>query len=658
MCGIAGLFNFKLNTIDDKKNDIKKMLYSIRHRGPDETGVYVNESVALGSVRLSIVDLSSGKQPLSDSSNQYWIVYNGEIFNYIDLRNDLIKKGFYFKTKSDTEVVLQMYIAYGEQCLKYLNGQFSFCIFDKHRNELFIARDRVGIRPFFYWFENNEFAFCSEIKGLFTLKFIPKKFNNKSLSQVFTFWTTISPNTVFKDINELPPGNFMKVNSSGVKTFNYWNIDDASHYNSYNGNFDSAIQELDYLLTDSVKLQMKADVNVGAYLSGGLDSSVTTSIIHKINPEQLKTFSIGFKDKQYDETFYQQEASKYFNTKHISIQCTPSDIAENFPNTIWHSEFPLLRTSPTPMYLLSKIVRENNLKVVITGEGADEYLAGYNIFKEAKIRRFWAKYPNSTIRPKLLSKLYPYLPMMKDSNITSLKMFFGYQLTNTNNNLYSHQLRWHNTSRIKSFFSNELNKSIIDFDDYLALNDSLPIQFNQFSDLAKSQYLESTIFMSGYLLSSQGDRMAMANSVEGRYPFLDHRVIEFCNSLPDNFKLNGLNEKYILKKLSVNKIPTSITNRPKHPYRAPIVSSFLLPNSPDYIQELLSENMISQFEIFDSLKVSKFISKLKMQQSISEIDEMAFAGILSTQLLYKMFIKDEIQVDVNSLNNLHVFIDA
>ncbi|MDP2338135.1 MAG: asparagine synthase (glutamine-hydrolyzing), partial [Bacteroidota bacterium] len=552
---------------------MKKMLSLIRHRGPDESGVYLDQNLGIGSVRLSIIDLSSGQQPMSDETGRYWIVYNGEIFNYPELRSELVKKGIRFKTTSDTEVVVQMYAMYGEECLNHFNGQFAFCIWDKHKKELFLARDRVGIRPLFYWYQNESFAFCSEIKGLFSLDQVERAISSESLSQIFTLWTTISPNTPFKNIFELQPGHFMCMNSNGILIQKYWSMNFPLKKDIQVNSFSDSIEELDKLLHDAVKIRLRADVPVGAYLSGGLDSSVTTAYIKDINPDVLNTFSIGFKDKAYDETAYQLEAAKFFGTNHTAFSCTSEELAESFAETIWHTEFPILRTSPTPMFLLSKKVRENNIKVVITGEGADEFLGGYNIFKEAKIRRFWANEPNSTARPRLLTKLYPYIPLLRESPDLALKMFFGYKLNETENPFYSHLLRWHNTSRIKSFLANGFASSINGYDPISGIYQTLPESFNGWSDLAKSQYLEVTIFMSGYLLSSQGDRMAMGNSVEGRYPFLDYRVIEFCSKLPDNQKLNCLNEKFILKKLSVGKIPNSITNRPKQAYRAPITSS-------------------------------------------------------------------------------------
>ncbi len=658
MCGIAGAYNYHSPTEPSMEIILKKMLSTIHHRGPDESGIYLGENLGLGSVRLSIMDLHTGQQPMCDQSGNYWIVYNGEIFNYIELRKELEKKGIRFKTECDTEVVVQMYAIHGEKCLQFFNGQFSFCIWNKKKQELFLARDRVGIRPLFYWAQNNAFAFCSEIKGLFTLKKIERAIKPESLAQIFTFWTTISPNTPFENIYELPPGHQMTVSSSGIQIKKYWSHHFPGENDVYSGSFETAVEELRHLLKDAVNIRLRADVPVAAYLSGGLDSSVTTAMIHEINPSVLNTFSIGFKDKIFDESPYQTEASKYFNTNHEAFECTSKDIADYFEKTVWHSEFPILRTSPTPMYMLSKKVRERNIKVVITGEGADEFLCGYNLFKEAKVRRFWANQSNSTWRPKLLQRLYPYLPSMKGSSNISLKMFFGYKLEETSNPLYSHLLRWHNTSRIKSFFSNDMASGLNGYHPMEELCPLLPPEMEDWTGLAKSQYLEATIFMSQYLLSSQGDRMAMGNSVEGRYPFLDYRVIEFCNKLPDRFKLNCLNEKFILKMMSAGKIPASITQRAKQPYRAPIGDSFSGMAAPEYVKEITSEKTVASFGLFDPQKVKTLFNKINSQKDTSEVSQMAVAGIVSSQLLYKMFIRDPIIPQLEKLSNLRIIQDA
>lgn len=660
MCGIAGLFNYHSEAEPAINASVKKMLALIKHRGPDESGIYLNHNVAIGSVRLSIVDLLTGRQPLSDESGNYWIVYNGEIFNHLELRDDLIKKGIKLKTHCDTEIVVQMFALYGERCLNFFNGQFAFCIWDKKKQQLFLARDRVGIRPLFYWSKNGAFAFCSEIKGLFSLDKINRELDPKNISQIFTYWTTITPATPFKDIHELQPGHYMYVNSDGIKVKKYWQLDFLSSTDTPNSDINKSTHELYDLLYDAVKIRLRADVPVGAYLSGGLDSSVTTSLIKEIAPDVLNTFSIGFSEKAYDETNYQLEAAKYFKTNHTAIKCTTEEIADNFAQTIWHTEYPILRTSPTPMFLLSKKVRENNIKVVITGEGADEFLAGYNIFKEAKIRRFWANFPNSKIRPKLLAKLYPYILNISESSDLALKMFFGYKLSETDHPYYSHLLRWNNTSRIKSFLSNDF-ASTNGYDASKAYDDIkelIPYNFDTWSDLGKSQYLEASIFMSGYLLSSQGDRMAMGNSVEGRYPFLDYRVIEYCSKLPDNFKLNSLNEKFILKKISKGRIPDSISKRPKQAYRAPIAAAFCNSDAPEYILEMLSEDKIKSYGIFDPQKVKSLITNSRNQNIMSEIDQMAITGILSTQLLYMMFVEKHIHSDVSLLNNFKIINDT
>ncbi|MEO6682741.1 MAG: asparagine synthase (glutamine-hydrolyzing) [Ginsengibacter sp.] len=655
MCGIAGVYNCQTANSKQLELKVKGMLSVIQHRGPDESGLYIGNNSAIGAVRLSIKDIKNGHQPLSDQSGNYWIVYNGEIFNDDELRSIILNKGIQLKTRCDTEIVVQMYALFGADCLKYFNGQFAFCIYNKVSKELFFARDRMGIRPLFYSSSKDSFAFCSEIKGLFTLDHIKREICAESLAQIFTFWTTISPHTPFENIYELPPGHYMVVNSNKIQIKKYYSLDFTTNsQHRLPDNLTDKIEELDHILKDAVNIRLKADVQVGAYLSGGLDSSITTSYINDYNPGILNTFSIGFRDSQYDESEYQLLASKHFKSNHSIFLCSSSDIAEQFPKTIWHTEFPILRTSPTPMLLLSKRVRESNIKVIITGEGADEMFGGYNIFKENKLRRFWANQPDSLVRPQLLSRIYPYLPNLKSKNNLAAKMFFGYKLADTSNPFYSHLIRWHNTSRIKALLSDHILEKIKKYDPFEELQTTLPYNFMRWSDLSKSQYLESSIFMSNYLLSSQGDRVAMGNSVEGRYPFLDYRVMEFAGNLRDNFKLNCLNEKFILKKLGIGKIPDHIRNRPKQPYRAPITESFFHKNAPEYISEILSDKQLDQFGIFNSTKVNKLIFKIKSQDYVSEIDQMSITGILSTQLLYKFFISVSILKKIDTLKNINI----
>jgi asparagine synthase (glutamine-hydrolysing) len=635
MCGVAGILNYTQKTGSDIVN---RMLSRINHRGPDESGIYSGDEVAMGSVRLSIIDIASGQQPLSDSTGRYWIVYNGELFNYIELREDLIKKGFDFKTKSDTEVIVQLYACYGKKGLTMMNGQFVFAIWDKVEKELFLARDRVGIRPLFYHFRNGIFTFGSEIKAIFEHPFVSRDLDFKVLSQVFTFWAPLSPKSVFKDVFELSPGHCMVINRKGIRIEKYWELD-YSNKRSFK-NIEEAADEFNSLFYDAVKIRLRADVEVAAYLSGGIDSTVTTAYIKQIEPSVLHTFSIGFQENEFDETKFQKEASKYLNTEHKAFTCTSQEIARDFPDVIWHSEVPIMRTAPVPMFQLSRMVRENNIKVVITGEGADEMLAGYGIFKETAIRHFWSKYPNSKIRPLLLKKLYPYIPQIQNASPLMLKLFYGFKLEDTQNPYYSHLLRWNNAAHIRKHFNQDIIRSLDGYDPVSDVAEMLPENFNGWSALDKAQWIEASVFMSGYLLSSQGDRMAMGNSVEGRYPFLDHRIIEFCSALPPDFKLKGLQEKYLLKRAVRGKIPENIVNRSKQAYRAPISSTFLSQDAPAYIFDILDEKHIRETGIFNPGTIIPLLDKMRKAPATSEVENMILTLLVSSHLVHGQFISD------------------
>jgi asparagine synthase (glutamine-hydrolysing) len=612
------------------------MLMQIQYRGPDESGIYIGEGIGLGSVRLSIIDLAQGQQPMSDESRDFWIVFNGEIFNYIELRDELISLGYQFRTTSDTEVLLLLFKHYREKCLEKLNGQFAFAIWDTKRRELFLARDRVGIRPLYYYREGDKLVFGSEIKCLMESGHVRAEPDPESLRKVFTFWTIPTPDTLFKGVKELSPGHYMLVKDYHTEIKPYWQL-------QFHGNAESpsslayAKDEFEALISDSVRLRLRADVPVAAYLSGGIDSSATTWFIKQIEPGVLNTFSMGFQHKEFDETAFQKSVSEMLDTTHHSITCQNTDIADHFARVLWHAEIPLLRTGAVPMYLLSGLVNHYGIKVVITGEGADEFLGGYNIFKEAIIREFWSRQPDSKIRPLLLQKLYPYLAQFQGRNSAMLKMFFGHRLNDTHSPVYSHLVRWNNSKHIREHF----RKGFLDPmapDPVDTFIDQLPSGFNDLDLLSRAQWLESTLFMSGYLLSSQGDRMGMANSVEGRYPFLDHRVIEFCSKLPWNHKIRGLNEKYLMKKMMEGRLPDEVVNRPKQAYRAPVASSLTSQAAPEYLREVLAPDMLNKFGIFNPATVEKLLAKMEEGKTVTENDNMAVAGILSTQILMDMFV--------------------
>lgn len=613
---------------------VQNMLRMIRHRGPDGYGVYMGAGVGLGNARLSIIDIAGGDQPISNESHTLWIVYNGEIFNYIELRPDLEKHGHRFSTNSDTEVILHLYEELGPNCLDFLNGQFVFAIWDEQQRSLFVARDRVGVRPFFYTVQDGRLVFGSEIKSILTVPGINAEIDPESLKETFTYWSPLPPHTIFKRIYELPPAHFMQVRNGQITIQPYWHLDYTK--DSPRRSTGEYLEEFEHLLIDAARIRLRADVSVGAYLSGGLDSSTTTAMIRAYNTNRLDTFSITFSDEKFDESYFQEIMAHHLETDHHVVHCTHQDIGDIFPDVIWHCEAPIVRTAPAPLYLLSDLVRRNHFKVVLTGEGADEMLAGYDIFKEMKVRRFWAKRPDSGKRPLLFKALYPDI---KDLNSTGsfLAAFFKRDLLNTDSPYYSHLIRWNNTARILRFLDPSLRPSA---GAGIIPNLKLPDNFSTWSALSQAQYLEIITFLSPYLLSSQGDRMAMSHSVEGRYPFLDVRVIEFCNRLPDDLKMPVLNEKWLLKQIGKKYVPRPIWQRVKRPYRAPIHASFFGKQPPKYLPDLLSPDNLKQAGYFTPETISMITRKANSGGQVTEVEDMALVGVISTMLLHQMFIRN------------------
>ena len=407
MCGIAGIINY--TRPEDKRELLARMVGLMHHRGPDASGLYMNGPVGLAHARLSIIDLSSaGNQPIHNEDKTVWIVFNGEIFNYPDLRKDLEAKGHRFYTQTDTEVLIHLYEEKGTDMFALLNGQFALAIWDENEQSLLLGRDRVGIRPLFYYRRNGRMAFASEIKALFADPDVERTINPQSLSDVFTCWAPLGELTPFTDIFQLLPGHYARISGKGMHIQSYWSPD-FSHEDTRERPLTDWVDELKGLLLDASRIRLRADVPVGAYLSGGIDSTYVSSLVKKNFNNRLSTFSVSFSDKRFDESAFQSIAVRSLQTDHLDVRCTEGDIGAVFPKIIWHTETPIIRTAPAPLFMLSKLVRESNFKVVLTGEGADEIFAGYNIFKEDKIRRFWARHPDSKARPRLLEKLYPYI---------------------------------------------------------------------------------------------------------------------------------------------------------------------------------------------------------------------------------------------------------
>ena len=634
MCAIAGILSIA-DTLPPLEVAMRRMLGMMRHRGPDEFGIYLADQVALGSARLSIIDLSGGQQPIANEDASLWIVFNGEIFNYKELRVDLEAQGHRFATNTDTEVVLHLYEEHGPECLRLLNGQFAIAIWNEHDRSLFLARDRVGVRPLFYTQTGGRLIFASEIKSILANPQVKAEMDPVAVDQIFTFWSCLSPRSCFRGIVEVPPGHYLMAQAGQVAVKAYWKLE----FPDVVGERSQADYQEEFhdLLTDATRIRLRADVPVGAYLSGGLDSSTIAAIIRRLGVSRLDTFSIAFSDEQFDESKFQREMTARLGTEHHVVRATHEDIARVFPEVLWHTEVPVMRTAPAPMFLLSKLVHDHGFKVVLTGEGADEFLAGYDIFKEAKIRRFWAQNPGSKWRRLLLKRLYPDISKLNDAGTEYLAAFFGAGLSETGANDYSHAVRWRNNRRTRRFFSRDFTASIVEQRDQEDEEVSYPDGFETWSALGKAQFLEASIFLSQYLLSSQGDRVAMAHSVEGRYPFLDFRVVEFCNRLPAGMKLRGLNDKYLLRQMARKYLPKEISGRRKRPYRAPIHRSFFHAAAPGYVREMLSEQAVTAAGIFNPVAVRQLVARLDQGSSIGETDDMALAGILSTQLVQYQF---------------------
>ncbi|PKO13703.1 MAG: asparagine synthase (glutamine-hydrolyzing) [Chloroflexi bacterium HGW-Chloroflexi-10] len=637
MCGIAGILNLQ-NPHPVTAETLTGMIAYLQHRGPDQHGYYRDPSCAMVSTRLSILDIAGGQQPIPNEDESLWIVYNGEVFNDLPLKAEMEHKGHVFRTQTDTEVILHLYESYGRDAISRLNGQFAIAIWDKNTRSLFLARDRVGIRPLFYTEFEGQLLFASEIKAFFAVPGWSPSIDHDALSQIFTYWAPLSPKTTYKNVFELPPGNTMLVKNGNIKIEPYWQLDFSSV--DYSISETDALEKFEHLLIEAAQDRLRADVPVGAYLSGGLDSSTITAVIQNFSEAPLETFSIGFSTPQYDERQFQQQMASVLRVNHHSITCTPREIGEVFPDVTWHTETPVLRTSPAPMYLLSQLVHANHYKVVLTGEGADEILGGYDIFKEDYIRRFVARDPQSLLRPKLFQALYPEIPQLTQNN-AFLQAFFGRDILETSAPFYAHHLRWSNTARTQRFFK---EPGTIEQNPF-SYPVQLPENFLSWNSLSQAQYIEIATFMSPYLLSAQGDRMGMANAVEGRYPFLDYRLIEFANTLPPGMKLRGLQEKWLLRKFARKLLPKEIWHRRKRPYRAPIHHSFF-PESKGlpYVEELLNPAAIQQSGLFKPAAVQKLTQKAQNSDQLSEIEEMALVGILTTQLVNHLFIQKQHQI--------------
>jgi asparagine synthase (glutamine-hydrolysing) len=635
MCGVVGIIRRGDGPAPDRA-DLDRMLALVRHRGPDAAGLFQDDDVGLGLARLSIIDPEGGLQPLTNEDGSVWVICNGEVFNYVELREELEGRGHRFRTASDCETIVHLYEELGSDFVNRLNGQFACAVWDRRRGKLLLVRDRLGIRPLFYAEAGGRLLFASEIKALLADPQVGRELDPVGLAQVFTYWAPLPPRTMFQRVRSLRPGHMLELTRRSSRLSQYWKLEFGHGPSPGRLDEEEAASELRSLLVDATRIRLRADVPVGSYISGGLDSAVVTALARRQTTAELHTFGVAFDDGHFDESGHQERVARELGTHHHTLHCSARDIGEALPGVVWHTETPVLRSAPVPLYLLAEQVHSLGLKVVLTGEGADEFQLGYDIFKEASARAFWARDPGSRLRPRLLRRLYADVPEMSEVPQAYLQAFFGVGLDRVEDPSFSHMVRWANGRRLLKYLSPEVRGT---FDatrqeDLLAL---LAGQDGEWDVLARAQYNEAVTFLDPYLLSSQGDRVAMAHAVEGRFPFLDVRVVEYSNSLPARLKMHGLSEKTLLKRAVADLVPRAALERPKRPFRAPIQAAFSGPGAPEYVADLLDPSLLAADGYLQPAAVAGLAGKLRRGDRLSELDNMALMGVISFGLLGAAF---------------------
>lgn len=636
MCGICGFIQSS-GAPDDKL--ILSMMGRLAHRGPDGSGYFRDERAALGHTRLAIIDAAGGVQPLANETGSLWVSYNGEIFNYVELSRELKALGHRFKTASDTEVVVHAWEQWGPACFDRFNGQWALALWDRAAGELILSRDPSGILPLFYCEAGGRFRFASEIKALFADPSVPRAFDPAGLSEILSLWCPVAPRTPYAGINELEPGHWARFKNGALTKGAHWQPEFPAT-GTEQGDIDENAEKLRATLIEATRLRfLRADVPVGAYLSGGIDSSVTAAVIAGYTSAPLRTFSLRFADAEFDEAPYQQEMAERLGTEHLSIEVGADDIAAVFPEVVWHGEKPILRSAPAPLYLLSKLVRESGYKVVVTGEGSDEMLAGYDIFREMKVRLFWARDRASLKRGRAAELLYPWMRRSPGKAPSFARAFFGKNLDPADPAL-SHRPRWDATAAVRLMLAAPLRDRVEAETPEADLLARMPATASTWDPLARAQWLEAMTLLPGYILSAQGDRMLMGNSVEGRFPFLDRSFMEAANALPAQQKLLGLDEKHILKRAFADLVPSSILRRPKQPYRAPDASSFFKGSRHDWLEDAVSAKKLAEAGIFDPAAVKALFEKCAAVdgERMSNTDNQRVLAVVSTQLAHSFFI--------------------
>ena len=578
MCGITGVFNAK-GDVSVSSDALKEMVASIAYRGPDAAEIISGDQYSLGFCRLSIIDLMSGMQPFYSEDNSIILICNGEIFNYKSLRKELIDDGFKFSSNCDVEVILHLYRKYGISLLDHLNGQFAFSLLDRNSGKLYLARDHFGICPLFYHQSDDHLVFASEIKAILASGLVDRKVNMTALDQVFSFPGMVSPETMFEGIKSLPAGHYLEYGKGGLSINEYWDLNYPEKGSSQKVlREEEYAEQIDQLLRDSVKLRLNADVPVGLYLSGGLDSSIIGSMATEFTGEQLDSFSIIFPDdhlQRINEESFQKMMAGRLKTRHHEVAFDWQEIERELRNVIYHAEAPLKETYNTCSIALSRRVNEKGLKVVLSGEGADEFFGGYPGYRFDILRSQMEKSFDleAILEDEAREKLWG------DPDFFYEKDQYAFQETR------------------QAIYSDQVNASFYDFNalDTLQLDRS---KIRNRDSFHQRSYIDFRLRLADHLISDHCDRVAYANSVEGRYPFLDKNLIEYVAQIPADIKLKDLTEKYILKKVAAKYVPEEIINRQKFGFVAP-GSPELLQNNVEWVNDLLSYDQVRRQGYFN-----------------------------------------------------------
>jgi asparagine synthase (glutamine-hydrolysing) len=576
MCGLVGCVDLR-NQRRIEKDILEKMADAIIHRGPDSSGYFMDDNAGLGFRRLSIIDLHTGNQPIFNEDQSLVLVCNGEIYNYAELRERLLACGHTFRSRTDVEVLIHLYEDHGTEFLNQLNGQFAFAIFDLKAKTAFLAKDQFGICPLYYAIADGMLIFASEIKAILQHPLAPREVDLTGLDQVLTFPGAISPRTVFKDIQSLQPGHYITVKNGDVKVTEYWDLEYPKESDARDGHPEKYYADtLKDLFSRSVRYRLQADVPVGFFLSGGLDSAMIAALIRQLSPNiQRHSFSISFSDRRICEAKYQQLMSRAVDSIHHEIPFEETDIASRLSDVIYHAESPLKETYNTASLALSRQTRESGITVVLNGEGSDELFAGYVGYRFDKRRTAGPRktHLDAVFGDEVREKLWgdPDLRYEKDE----------YAFRETKSMLYSAQV---------SECMDEFECSNFPVVNKYRLEGRHPLH--------KRSYLDFKLRLAGHLIADHGDRMAMANSIEARYPFLDINLVEFCRHIPPDLKLNGFVEKAILKKIAQDLVPKEIIEREKFGFVAPGTPS-LLQQKIAWVYDQLSYDRIKRQGYFN-----------------------------------------------------------